>query len=352
MVLSPHPGLQVANDFPTFQRADSATGKQKANKRLDSGRKRTYTEGEQKANSQMRNLIASTNSSPLIRCGPAGWAHKHWEGAVFPPGLGPDFSALEFTAGRFDTLEVTSSFYHMVRPELARYWARTVNGNPRFQFTARMNRQFTHERQVDEASVKQFSEGLRPLLDQGRLGCVLMQFPSSFRFTTENRAFLIQLRRQFSQFPLVAELRHPSWNLEEATGTLIDYHIGFANIDQPQSVRAMPPTSRLTWRVGYVKLHGRRCGPGFDLFDDRPYRVTGNDYFYTEAELSEWRTRIENVAKFAESAFVVFNNDAGGKSVVNALQMQSLLASCEAPGVPAKGAAAAANAPLFATRAA
>ena len=300
----------------------------------------------------MRTIITSPTEAATIRCGPAGWAHRHWDGLVYPQSVGSALNSLEFMAERFDTLEVTSSFYHMVRPELARYWAKTVTGNPRFQFTARMNRQFTHERQVDEASVRQFSEGLRPLLDQGRLGCVLMQFPASFRFTTENRAFLIQLRRQFSEFPLVAELRHASWNVEEAAGTLIDHHVGFANLDQPQSVRATPPTSRLTWRVGYVKLHGRSCGPGFGLFDDRPYAVSGNDYMYSNEELAQWRTRIENVARFAESTFVVFNNDAEGRSVINALQMESLLTSNPAMAGPGRTAAAATQSvlesPLFA----
>ena len=294
--------------------------------------------------------VSTSPTSPIIRCGPSGWAHKHWEGVVYPKGLGPDFSALEFLAQRFHTLEITSSFYHMVRPEMARYWTKLVAGNRRFQFTAKLNRQFTHERQIDSASVKQFCDGLRPLLERGRLGCLLMQFPSSFRFTTENRSLLIQLRRLFHEFPLVAELRHASWNLEEAAGTLIDYHIGFANLDQPESVRSLPPSSRLTWRVGYVKLHGRRCGPGFDLFDDRPYAVTGNDYRYCTEELADWSARIQRVARFAESTFVVFNNDTAGHSVVNALQMKSLLE--RAPSTLSVPARLAVDAPLLAHRAA
>lgn len=307
----------------------------------------------------MATLVTSPtlSSHRVIRVGPSGWAHKHWQGVVYPPGLGPEFSALEFLSERFDTLEITSSFTHMIRPEMARYWARLTAGNPNFQFTARLHRQFTHERDLSPAVVREFSEGLRPLLDQGRLGCVLMQFPSSFRFTTENKAFLIQLRRQFHQYPLVAELRHASWNVEEATGTLVDYHVGFANIDQPQSVRAMPPASRLTWRIGYVKLHGRTCGPGFELFDDRPYNVSGNSYFYSVEELAGWRKRIEKIARFADKVFVVFNNDGEGRSVVNALQMQSMLeagaGASEAPASkPAAAAAATQAEPLFAAAAA
>jgi uncharacterized protein YecE (DUF72 family) len=89
-----------------------------------------------------------------------------------------------------------------------------------------------------------------------------------------------------------------------------------------------------------VKLHGRRCGPGFDLFDDRAYPVTGNDYRYSSEELAEWRSRVLNVARFAESTFVVFNNDASGHAVVNALQMKTLLETGElAAPVPSKPAA-------------
>ena len=35
--------------------------------------------------------------------------------------------------------------------------------------------------------------------------------------------------------------------------------------------------------------------------------------------------RIEHAGRYAESTFVIFNNDAGGKSVVNALQIQAIL---------------------------
>jgi uncharacterized protein YecE (DUF72 family) len=50
-----------------------------------------------------------------------------------------------------------------------------------------------------------------------------------------------------------------------------------------------------------------------------------HDYLYSEAELEDWAKRIERINCYAENTFVVFNNDAEGKSVVNALQLQSLL---------------------------
>jgi uncharacterized protein YecE (DUF72 family) len=151
-----------------------------------------------------------------------------------------------------------------------------------------------------------------------------MQFPWSYRFTEENRDFFIRLRRAFHEFPLVAEMRHSSWLAEEALGTFLDYKVGFCNIDQPVYTRAMPPSSLLTSGVGYVRLHGRNPKNSLGAFDPAAPRQRQHDYLYTEAELAEWAARIEQVSRFAERTFVVFNNDAGAKSFVNALQLRAL----------------------------
>jgi uncharacterized protein YecE (DUF72 family) len=50
-----------------------------------------------------------------------------------------------------------------------------------------------------------------------------------------------------------------------------------------------------------------------------------HDYLYSQAELDEWTHRIEHTSRFADRTFVVFNNDAGGKSFVNALQTRALI---------------------------
>ena len=61
-------------------------------------------------------------------------------------------------------------------------------------------------------------------------------------------------------------------------------------------------------------------------------RVQQHDYLYSEAELAEWAKRIEHVSRFADSTFVIFNNDAQGKSVVNALQLQSMMGGGKGDG--------------------
>ena len=154
-----------------------------------------------------------------IRCGTSGWAHPDWDSVIYPRVKPRGFHPVEHLAQHLDAVEIDTSFHEALRPELVRLWISKAECNPRFQFTATLGRQFTFDRCLDEASVKEFKSGLWPLLNAGRMGCLLMRFPWSFRFTKENRDFFIAVRRTFHEFPLVAEMRHSSWMFDEALGT-------------------------------------------------------------------------------------------------------------------------------------
>lgn len=260
--------------------------------------------------------------STSLYIGTAGWAYPHWNGLVFPRAHPAGRHALETLGQSFNVVEINSSFYQPLKPEVVTLWIRKVQANPRFLFTAKLNQRFTHARILDDAEVAAFKAGLKPLMSAGKLGAVLMQFPWSYRFTGENREFLIRLRRTFGEFPLAAEMRHNSWMAEEAVGTFLDYRIGFCNIDQPDYTRAMPPTAFLTSEVGYVRLHGRNPKNSLGAYDREAARGKQHDYLYSEGELGEWQARIERIGRFAERTFVIFNNDAHAKSVVNALELQ------------------------------
>ena len=270
-------------------------------------------------------------SSPVthILCGISGWAGVS--------GLGlQDRRAhpLVFLAGHFDAVEIPETFQKPLRPEVSRVWLRKTEANPVFQFTAKLSRRFTHERILDKNEIAEFKEGLWPLLRANRFGCLLMQFPWSFRYTKENRDFLIRMRRTFHEFPLAAEMRHASWSLDEAVGTFIDYRIAFCNVDQPQYTKAMPPTAFLTSSLGYVRLHGRNA---FNWFQDYRPGVGGKhryDYLYSDSELAEWKARIERIAGFSTQLFVIANNDKGTKAIVNALQLRSMLRGGDGRDLP------------------
>jgi uncharacterized protein YecE (DUF72 family) len=261
-----------------------------------------------------------------VRIGTAGWSYPHWNGLVYPQTPWPGFHALEVVAKHLDTVEINSSFYQLLKPEVVKLWLKKVEANPGFLFTAKLHQHFTHNRALDDAEIAGFKAGLEPLVKAKKLGAVLMQFPWSFRFTGENREFFIRLRRAFHEYPLVTEMRHASWMSEEAIGTFLDYHVGFCNIDQPVYTSAMPPTEYLTSQVAYVRLHGRNPKNSLGAFDrDTPLRRRQHDYLYSETELDAWLKRIQHAGRFADRTFVIFNNDVGAKSFVNALQVQAML---------------------------
>jgi uncharacterized protein YecE (DUF72 family) len=276
-----------------------------------------YTKGEEKANKG-----GVMPWSHEIRVGPAGWSYQDWKHIVYPDARPRKFHEAAYLAQYFDVIEINTSFYRPLRPELAHLWVRKTAFNPRFQFTAKLFRAFTHEGRLDAAEIRQYQEGLRPILEAGRLGVVLMQFPWSFRFNRENRDYLVTLKKTFPDYPLVAEMRHDSWLVEEALGVLIDHHIGFCNIDQPVLSHCLPPTALVTTPVGYVRLHGRNYASWFEKDAEVAARY---NYLYSEAELIPWADRIQQVASQARTTYVITNNHFEGKAVVNGLQLINLL---------------------------
>jgi uncharacterized protein YecE (DUF72 family) len=260
-------------------------------------------------------------TEPAIRVGPAGWSYADWAGIVYPRSRPHGFHEAEFLARFFDTIEINTSFYQPPRPEAARTWAARVAHNPRFKYTAKLWRRFTHDREAGQEDERAMKRGLEPLAAMGRLGALLMQFPWSFKWTRENREYLGGLVMQFVEYPLVLEVRHSSWNRPEAFELLGDLGVGFCNIDQPLIGRSLGPTERTVGPVGYVRLHGRNYDQWFGASE--PHERY--NYLYRMDELEPWAERTRRIAGRARVTFVIANNHFEGKGVANALEITHLL---------------------------
>jgi len=259
----------------------------------------------------------------MIRVGPAGWSYPDWEGIVYPPKKGSRFDPLGYLADLFDTIELNNTFYRPPTPQISKSWARRVESNPRFKFTAKLYRNFTHERQsLTEVDEGIFKSGLEPLVESGRLGALLFQFPYSFHHNEENRAYVQKLADQFKEYPLVLEIRHASWDRAPAYQFLRELGLGFCNIDQPQVSYSIGPTKKVTSKVGYLRLHGRNVKEWFREGAGRDARY---DYLYNQFELFEITERIRLIAKETEEAYVITNNHYHGKAVCNALEIKAKL---------------------------
>ncbi len=284
------------------------------------------------------------DSASKVRIGTAGWSYKDWDGIFYPPGLDHHkIHPLEYLARFFDTTEINTSFYGPLKPELAKLWCRRVAAvNPRFLFTAKLYRAFTHSpiavmeptsaatiRPTDEDEVRT-REGLDAIASEGRLGALLIQFPVSYKNTSLNREYLDRLLRQFIEYPRVVEVRDSSWNNAETLAAFTQKDVGFCNIDQPVLGQSLAPTEHVTAPIAYVRLHGRNYDQWFDS-DNRNDRY---NYLYKEKELDEWKGRIDHVAEKAQTTYVITNNHFESKAGVNALELKAMISGKRVPAPP------------------
>ena len=259
----------------------------------------------------------------IIRIGPAGWSYKDWEGVVYPQKPGKTFDPLEYIARFFNTVEINSSFYRPPTPSTTKSWANRVAANKEFAFSAKLHRLFTHERgKATKKDEKEFRVGMDVLAKAGKLGAVLLQFPWSFKNTDEDRVYLAKLLEKFSDYPLVLEVRHRSWNDEEVYEWLEERGVGICNIDQPLFAKSIRPEARTTSRVGYVRLHGRNYQ---NWFREKAGRDERYNYLYSLDELDPWLVRIKEVAKNTRETYVITNNHFRGQAVVNAVEIKAAL---------------------------
>jgi len=260
-----------------------------------------------------------------VRVGVAGWSYPDWEGIVYPAdrkARGARFDPLAFLVGFFDTIEVNSTFYRPAQPRAVASWVRRSSANPDFRFTLKLYKAFTHERNASPEDEKAVKEGLAPVVESGRLGALLLQFPWSFKNELDSRDYLDHLLERFREYPVVIEVRHASWDRSEFYDYLQERRVGFCNIDQPRIGRSLGPSGVATAPVGYVRLHGRNYQ---DWFREQAGRDARYDYLYTEDELDPWMERVSRIAEDSAETYVITNNHFRGQAAVNALQIKARL---------------------------
>ena len=277
--------------------------------------------------------LTIVSAGPKIRVGTAGWSYKDWEGIFYPPGMQRQKRhPLEIVAQCFDVVEINTSFYGHIKPEIAKIWIKRATAvNPEFVFTAKLHRSFTHSplavmEPTSAATLKPNDEderlareGLEAL--GGKLAALLIQFPVSFKNTPLNREYLETLLRNFIEYPRVIEVRHSSWNNPETLRDFEQKNVSFCNIDQPLIGRALEGTEYVTAPVGYVRLHGRNYDQWFEA--EKPH--DRYNYLYSNSELHGWKEKVERIAHRAEVTYVIANNHFEAKSGANALELKYML---------------------------
>jgi uncharacterized protein YecE (DUF72 family) len=254
----------------------------------------------------------------MIYVGTSGFKFSDWRGSFYPEDLA-EKEWLRYYGERFNCLEVNSTYYRLLPARTFYYMAQKVPDG--FQFTVKAYGGLTHEPAAGgEDDFAAFIDALQPLLEAGKFGCVLAQFPHRFHNTQENRQYLAEFKRRFGELPLVVEFRSGEWAQPAVFDFLREAGIGYCAVDEPRFRNLMPPVAAATSPVGYVRFHGRNYEKWWKGDNKTRY-----DYLYSADELREWAPKIGELAEQTERVYVFMNNCYNGQAATNAAQMQGLL---------------------------
>jgi uncharacterized protein YecE (DUF72 family) len=233
----------------------------------------------------------------LVGC--SGWNYPHWRERVYPKGL-PQRAWLEHYATLFDTVEVNNTFYRLPARSAVAGWVERTPAD--FVFTVKASRYLTHIKRLTdiEGGVARFYDSIEPLVESGKLGPVLWQFPGNFHRNDERLAAALE---RLPPGRHCFEFRHASWFAPQVYGLLRERDAALVIGDDPSRPFQ---THELTARWTFVRFHRGRRGRN------------GN---YSRSELEEWKRRIAAWRSEAD-VYAYFNNDWEGYAVENARWLQ------------------------------
>jgi len=271
-----------------------------------------------------------------IRVGVCSWADETLTKVWYPKGVRSGEERLRYYAERFDVVEANSTYYRLPDPTLVEKWVeRTPPGftmhvkafGVMTRHPVKLDQLPTDLRDVPTDSrgrvdrplreyraevFRRFHEALEPLRAAGKLGGILMQFPSYVVYKPISFEYLEWSQEQLAGDEMLVEFRHASWLAEENRADtlrfLADHGMTYVTVDAPQTggKNVLPTVVAATNEPAYVRFHGRnaetwnkRTGSAAERFD----------YLYSEDELREWVPRLRELAGGAQTVYAMFNNN-------------------------------------------
>jgi uncharacterized protein YecE (DUF72 family) len=272
-----------------------------------------------------------------VRIGTCSWADESLSKHFYPRGL-PAGERLGYYAERFDTVEADSTYYRLPAAEMVSRWAeRTPAGfvmhvkafglmtrhpvrleqlPPELREGAPTDERGRVDRPSRELRAEvfaRFRSALEPLRSAGKLGGILLQFPSYIVYRPRSLEYLEWAREQLRGDDVLVEFRHRSWLDEENRRHVLSFleerAMTLVIVDAPRldSPTVIPTLAALTTRTAYVRMHGRNADTWHVRGGSAAERF---DYLYEEDELREWVEPLRELAGEADQVFVLFNTNA------------------------------------------
>ncbi|TYB97136.1 DUF72 domain-containing protein [Micromonospora sp. WP24] len=286
-----------------------------------------------------------------ILVGTASWTDRTLlDSGWYPQTADTPEKRLAYYARQFPLVEVDATYYSPPAERTARLWAERTPAGFTFNVKAfslltrhptRVNalykdlRPETEKRNVypDDLAPQAYEEvwtrflsALDPLVEVGKLGALLFQFPPWFTIKRDNKQYLLEVAKRCSPLRPVYEFRHASWfdgdNRDETVEFLRKHRLPYVCVDMPQGHRSsVPPVLTATADLAVVRFHGHSDKwTSTDLHEKFGYH-------YSDRELRDWAPKLRELADSAQRTHVLMNNCYRDFAQRNASTLKGLLSS-------------------------
>jgi uncharacterized protein YecE (DUF72 family) len=237
-----------------------------------------------------------------VRIGTSGWHYPHWKGPFYPGDIRAD-RMLEFYLGRFRTVEINNSFYHLPEKRTFEAWREQVPGD--FTFAVKASRYITHMKKLRQprTTTKKFLDHVEVLGD--KLGPVLFQLPPRWKFNAERLEKFLDALPGGLRYTM--EFRDTTWFTQRAYDLLTEHNVAFCIYE----LAGLLSPREVTADFIYVRLHG-----------PTKKKYEGS---YTGRDLAGWARAFSAWASQGRDVYCYFDNDQAGYAPRNASRLRSML---------------------------
>lgn len=200
-----------------------------------------------------------------IQVGCCGWSYDDWVGPFYAEGTKPG-DYLAAYAGRYDVVEVDSTFYRTPSIRMVEGWhAKTPE---HFRFSLKLPQVITHEKMLRDCKEERdgFLAAAKLLGEKLHSVCLQFGYFNKQKFASLD-AFLEVLDPFLSDWPddvpAAVEIRNKNWLTEDFTACLRRHNAAMVLVQQswmPSPADVMKKLDVITGPFAYIRLLGDREG--------------------------------------------------------------------------------------------
>jgi uncharacterized protein YecE (DUF72 family) len=284
-----------------------------------------------------------------IKVGTASWTDRTLlASGWYPTTANTAEKRLAYYARHFPLVEVDATYYAPPSEDTARLWAQRTPANFTFNIKAfslltghptklsalpKDLRPETDKKNVYPDALPEqayedlwsrFLSALDPLVEAGKLGAILFQFPPWFTIRYANKQYILEVAARCRPLRIAVELRHESWfagdNESETLDFLREHDLPYVCVDMPQGhTSSIPPVVAATSDLAVVRFHGHS-----DKWTSKDIHEKFG-YLYSEEELAQWAPRLRELSDQTSQTHVLMNNCYSDYAQRNAEHLIDLL---------------------------